>query len=546
MSSLALATPLPAPPVDDLLVLAAEVAGRLNRAHADLVALTVRLLEGDRWAGGGVVSAEHWLVLRVGVSPSRARDVVTLARRRGELPTVATSLDDGGLSLDQAVVVARHVPAHHERAAAELAVHATVPQLRRALSRYRFSEEPVSPDSVEEPVAEEPVADEPVSAPSPSDGTAPPVGSPAWAAAEPSLAMHHADGRFFLRYDAPSDVGALVEQALLEAKDALFRLATGADPQDAASTGATPGTAPTDEVLRRPRVTLADAMTELARRSLASCSSGSRREHYRVYVHLTADGAWVNGRGAIPPSLAARFACDGTAQAVHERDGVPISVGRALRIVPDRTRRLVEDRDRGCRYPGCSTTRHLEVHHLDHWADGGRTDLDRLVCLCPRHHDAHHRGEYRMSGDPTLTMSASPQGETSPPGPVGTGGRHPLTFTDAHGRRLGPLPAVVDAVDREGVPYAGPSGDVLHLRLVDLPTNDDLARADAWREHVRPDAPEVTSGDPPGRGPAPVPHRLTSVLDLIAEGRWHDDGSRPTVSSDHGGDGSGGDPSVAT
>ena len=145
MSPLDLAPPSPSPspsPEDDVEARAAEIAGRLNRAHGDLVALAARLLEGDRWAGGGVVSPEHWLVLRVGVSPARARDVVLLARRAAELPTTARALDDGSLSLDQAAVVARHVPAHHERAAAELAVNATVPQLRRALSRYRFTTPP--------------------------------------------------------------------------------------------------------------------------------------------------------------------------------------------------------------------------------------------------------------------------------------------------------------------------------------------------------------------------------------------------------------------
>jgi hypothetical protein len=81
---------------------------------------------------------------------------------------------------------------------------------------------------------------------------------------------------------------------------------------------------------------------------------------------------------------------------------VPVSVGRALRIVPERARRLVLDRDRGCRFPGCVARGHLEVHHVVHWADGGRTDLGNLVGLCPFHHDGHHRGEFSVSGDANL------------------------------------------------------------------------------------------------------------------------------------------------
>ena len=120
-----------------------------------------------------------------------------------------------------------------------------------------------------------------------------------------------------------------------------------------------------------------------------------------MYVHLSTDGSWVGGRGAIPASLAAKFACDGVVQPVWEVDGTPVSVGRRQRIVPARTRRLVEDRDRGCVFPGCQARGFLEVHHLDHWADGGATDLDRLVCLCPFHHDAHHRGEFTIAGTAT-------------------------------------------------------------------------------------------------------------------------------------------------
>src|SRR5690606_13958584 len=35
-----------------------------------------------------------------------------------------------------------------------------------------------------------------------------------------------------------------------------------------------------------------------------------------------------------------------------------------------------------------------------HWADGGRTEPQNLVLLCPRHHRALHMGEYRIDGNP--------------------------------------------------------------------------------------------------------------------------------------------------
>jgi hypothetical protein len=197
---------------------------------------------------------------------------------------------------------------------------------------------------------------------------------------------YDADGRFHLRYSAPATIGALVEQAVREAKDALFtRGSAGHD--DAAHGSGVP--------------TYADALEEIAHRSLASVESSSRRSRYRVYLHLDTDGAWVNGGHAIPLRLLGRFITDGTVQPVWETDGRPVSVGRAMRILPDRTRRLIEDRDRGCRFPGCPSTGFVEVHHLDAWADGGATDEGNQVSLCTVHHDGIDRGDYTLTGDPT-------------------------------------------------------------------------------------------------------------------------------------------------
>jgi len=116
----------------------ASLCGVLNASYARLVAIAAQALADESWAEGGIRSPEHWLTLRAGLSPFRARAVLAIARRAGELPTVMGEFADGQLSLDQVAVVARYAPAHVEASVAELAVNATVPQLRRALSRYSF------------------------------------------------------------------------------------------------------------------------------------------------------------------------------------------------------------------------------------------------------------------------------------------------------------------------------------------------------------------------------------------------------------------------
>ena len=73
-------------------------------------------------------------------------------------------------------------------------------------------------------------------------------------------------------------------------------------------------------------------------------------------------------------------------------------MGRATRVIPDRLRRLLELRDRGCTHPGCQIpARWCDAHHITHWADGGTTDSANLRLLCRRHHtDAHNHQPYPL------------------------------------------------------------------------------------------------------------------------------------------------------
>ena len=75
-----------------------------------------------------------------------------------------------------------------------------------------------------------------------------------------------------------------------------------------------------------------------------------------------------------------------------------VSVGRKTRTIPPHLRRALEERDRGCRYPGCGG-RFTEAHHVRHWADGGETSLANTVLLCRRHHRLVHEGRVRMALD---------------------------------------------------------------------------------------------------------------------------------------------------
>ena len=126
----------------------AALCGVLNQAHARLVVIAAEALADESWAIAGIRSPEHWLMMRAGLSRHNAGQMVGVARRRAELPTVMAEFAAGQLSLDQVVMVARYTPAHVEASVAELAIHASVPQLGRCLSRYSF--DPPAPNGYEQ------------------------------------------------------------------------------------------------------------------------------------------------------------------------------------------------------------------------------------------------------------------------------------------------------------------------------------------------------------------------------------------------------------
>lgn len=327
---------------------AGQLASQLARVHAELVDFTAHLLETSGWSGDGVRSPEHWLQVYTGLSITQSRQLVHLAERRQELPTTVEMVAQGRMSLDQAAVIARHVPDWAEQQVAELGETLSVTQLARVAAKYPFEREQRSYEEPRTP--------------------------PSRRGSELTMTRH--GDRFRLRFETDAVQGALVEQAILEAKDALFNAGNE-------------------------RATLGDGLVEVASRSLDSVTSPTRRDHYKVMIHLDVTGrGWVGRKGSVPPNLLAHITCDGSVRPVWESEGVPVSVGRAQRIVPQRTRRLVEDRDGGCRYPGCSATGFLENHHIVPWSEGGATDMDSLVSLCPHHHREHHREQFTISGNP--------------------------------------------------------------------------------------------------------------------------------------------------
>jgi hypothetical protein len=134
-----------------------------------------------------------------------------------------------------------------------------------------------------------------------------------------------------------------------------------------------------------------------------------------------------------------RLGCEaGLVPVLHDGEEI-LSVGRKTRAVPPAIRRALRLRDRGCRFPGCTHTRHVDAHHVRHWADGGETKLSNLVELCGRHHRLLHEGGYglRVTDDGALVFTR-PDGERIPevPRPLELTG-HPVRVLEQDQWRLG-------------------------------------------------------------------------------------------------------------
>lgn len=354
----------------------ADAAGILNLANAKLVEITARLLADDAWEGTGVHSPTQWLAYKAGVSPERAKAIVHVAGRRTDFPRVIAAFDAGELSLEQVAELTK-APAWADAKVLDWGRVATVARLRKTIRKEFFTG---PPDDDDEDVAEpDPATDRDRLSTGGTD-----------------------DHRWRINGELDLGRGSAIDAALIEARESLFEQG-------------------------QTSISTADCLVEVCERYLDRVESDVRRERSKTWIHVdVTDGEATTTDGwRLPDSVRARICCDGLVQPVWERDGVPFSVGRTQRIVPERTRRVIRRRDGGCRVPGCTNDRFVETHHIQHWLDGGPTDTWNLISLCPHHHRLHHQGVLGITGNAddfvTLVFTDSrgsplePCGQPSPP-----------------------------------------------------------------------------------------------------------------------------------
>ncbi|MTA14919.1 MAG: hypothetical protein F2534_20185, partial [Actinobacteria bacterium] len=99
---------------------------------------------------------------------------------------------------------------------------------------------------------------------------------------------------------------------------------------------------------------------------------------------------------------------------------VQLDHGRSRRHASKAQRRALRAMYRHCAIPGCRVpVDRTQAHHVDHWEHGGRTDLARLIPLCPHHHDRLHAEGWDLELGPDRSLTIRRNGHvimtTGPP-----------------------------------------------------------------------------------------------------------------------------------
>jgi hypothetical protein len=356
------------------------LAGHLHASTARFIDTAVAFDDSDEWAGIGMLSCAHWLTIATGIDLGNAREMLRVGHALRELPRIHEAFAEGRLSFDKVRAVTLVASGEDEAIWLDIALEASGSQLARICREFRRSIAVDDPDRAAMQRARRRVV--------------------SWWLDD--------DGMLALYATLPPEEGRLVLTAI---ESALVRPVAGraavADLEANTPTGADDpcikGLADHPYGARR-----ADALVRICERWLddaaAAAPAGTASAELVVHVDAgTLTGADTGGRchleggPAISVDAARRLGCDATLVTVLERDGLPFDVGRSRRVVSGRMRRLLQLRDHGCRYPGCTVpAADTEGHHVVHWVDGGPTELANLVSLCRFHHHRHHEGAFRI------------------------------------------------------------------------------------------------------------------------------------------------------
>ena len=385
-------TSTPAPvPLERLEAQICELAGHLTAATCRFLILLGDFDARRGWASWEMSSCATWLSWKCQMSSGTAREHVRVARALRDLPVIRAEFAAARLSYAKVRALTRIATPTTEAGLAEIAGPMTGNQLERFARAHR----------------QVTAAD---------DAAARVRRRLTWRFEE--------DGSLAGTFRLPPLAGAVLLKALRAAAGDLEH------PHAEETAGVSAGTPPAGPPVVATSSSLADALLAVAEAFLAGkVAAADDPEVYQVIVHVGTDAAGVPARTAgvsaetpapaRPGEPADPGRChveDGPAVSVstaqmigctaalswmrHDRDGTVLDLGRRRRRPNAALRRAARERDTcRCRFPGCESRR-VDLHHIQHWINGGRTSLDNLISLCKYHHMLVHDRGYLLTAKP--------------------------------------------------------------------------------------------------------------------------------------------------
>ena len=359
------------------------------------------------------------LVHTTGMSTFDARQAVNLADTLDEMPAAADALATGGITTGHAAVLARGVSdLNRPAAAADPSLLAAarsqgVDDFKASMATWKSE---IDGDLDGSRLASRQHRDRKVTWYTKTNG------------------MVHIDA------DLAPDVGSIVTGVIRGHAEHLWRTEDGrtADPDGPFGTNGRHTTRPDrwsdsePDTRRTTRQRNADALAAIARHfnNPDTTSPSPRAGQTRSDVIVTIDydklttsltsGGGGNGLCAttdgvtLAPATIRRIACDaGIIPILLSSTGDVLDIGRRTRTITTPLRNALTIRDRGCTFPGCHQPPSMcDAHHLQHWSDGGPTNLANLTLLCSTHHHLIHEGRWHTTRNPDGHLTyRSPTGQ---------------------------------------------------------------------------------------------------------------------------------------
>ena len=347
----------------------------ITSSLADQIELLVRFDDLQGWKSSGANHCAAWMNVELGVSLKRGWEYLRIGRKLRLLPTTTALFRAGKLSWSKVRLIANVASKENEKTLCHAALDGSVSEVQRLCNGYRWQEGDKKEGEDNDRAVQQ-------------------WQSRSFTWQETSI------GSTRIQLTLPPDLA----QAFLNSVEQSLNRLDNSEKDDRDTSRDASNESNLSQRRADAAVLMAESSLQQAGRNIAAA------DRYQVIVSVDAADITgstqqqdtpskrptIKGAGPIARETARRIACDCSISTHIKSNGEPMDIGRISRIWPNAMERAIKERDQHCQWPGCTRTQHLPIHHIIHWADGGKTSIDNGVAVCAYHHSLLHEGGYTI------------------------------------------------------------------------------------------------------------------------------------------------------